>query len=106
MAWTDPKRQGATVIVEFRDGAEKDEHARFQGWRRANNDGFFLNCKSRKDVMLHKTLCPHSGDTDWEKGEAGSLTSNRKICSEIREELVSWARRSGVRLSLCNDCKP
>jgi len=75
-------------LLEFRDDAEKEAHDSFKRWRRANNDGFFVNCKSGKSVTLHHALCPHSGDTDWEKGKWGSLTRNRKICSDTREELV------------------
>ncbi len=94
------------MISEFRDEGDKNRHEAFQQWRRANNAGFFINCKSEKSAMLHSALCPHSGNTDWEKGDWGSLTANRKLCSENREELVAWAREHGMALAVCSDCKP
>jgi hypothetical protein len=57
--------------------------------------------------MVHRSLCPHSGDTYREEEDAGSsLTNTLKICSNNREELLNWATGEGTKLKLCRDCKP
>ena len=94
------------MTVTFEDTAGEDAHDHFQRWRSTNQDGFFLNRKSGRLAMLHATLCSHSGDTAWAKGEWGSLTKNRKICSDEKEELLNWARQAGIPIEHCADCKP
>lgn len=95
------------MLIEFHDKVDKGAHDKLQEWRRENNYGFFINCKSKNSMMLHGALCPHPGDTEWEEGEWGSLTRSKKVCSTNREELVSWANKNSVaKLKVCRDCKP
>lgn len=90
----------------FEDNSDKNAHHHFQQWRNANQDGFFLNQKSGNSAMLHVTLCTHSGDTACAKGKWGSLTKNRKVCSGEKEELLRFARKDGILIEHCSDCKP
>jgi hypothetical protein len=94
------------MTIEFHDKNGPDEHERFQQWRRENHSGFFINCKSPNNMMIHTVSCSHSGDTEWGRdGEWGSLTKNRKICSTNPEELRVWAgKNSGAALKKCRDC--
>lgn len=94
------------MIVTFKDNTDQEAHHHFQRWGNANQDGFFLNQKSGKSAMLHVTLCTHSGDTAWAKGKWGNLTENRKLCSGEKEELLNWARKAGILIEHCSDCKP
>ena len=95
------------MIVEFYDKTNGDDHEKFQQWRRENDNGFFINIKSSNNIMLHRVHCPHPGGTEWEKGEWGSLTKNRKICSTDKNELLNHAKKKYTTdLKVCRDCKP
>jgi hypothetical protein len=97
------------VIETFFDRDETDAHAKFQG-RRARHwsDGYFVNYKSPNNVMLHRSPCPHLGDTDWARAEQGfgSLTRSRKICSTDSRELERWTSENATSgLKRCRDCE-
>ncbi len=95
------------MIVEFYDKINGDDHEKFQRWRRENDEGFFINIKSSNNLMLHRVHCLHPGSTDWKKGEWGSLTKNRKICSTDKKDLSNWAKQNyKASLKVCRDCKP
>ena len=94
------------ALLEFHNDGGESTHDKFQDWRRANDNGLFINVKSENNAMLHQSLCPHSGNTYFEEGAEGSLTNKLKICSNNREELLNWAIRKGITLKLCRDCKP
>ena len=93
------------TLVQFANRDAPKAHDRFQAWRRKNSTGFFLNCKPGKVWMLHRTLCPHHGDTEFSSLEFGSLTKRMKICSASKRELQETAgKATGVELQLCRDC--
>jgi hypothetical protein len=97
------------VIETFFDRDEEDAHVHFQRWRARHwADGYFVNYKSPNDVMLHRSPCPHLGDTDWVRFEQGfgSLTRNKKICSTDRPELERWASKNvAADLKRFRDCE-
>jgi hypothetical protein len=97
------------VIETFFDRDEKDAHAKIQGWRARHwSDGYFVNFKSPNNVMLHRSPCPHLGDTDWASAEQGfgSLTRSKKICSTDSRELERWTSENVTSaLKRCQDCE-
>jgi hypothetical protein len=97
------------MIETFFDRDDDNAHDHFQRWRsRYWDDGFFLNYKSPNNVMLHRSPCPHLGDTDWARAEYGfhSLTRSKKVCSTDRRELEQWAREhTASSLKRCRDCE-
>jgi hypothetical protein len=97
------------MIEIFSDRDGEEAHANFQRWRdRHWGDGFFLNLRSPSNVMLHRSPCPHLGDTDWAAYEHGwgSLTRTKKICSIDRRELERWASENATAaLKRCKDCE-
>lgn len=97
------------MIAEFQDAQNTFDHEKFQTWRRQNDGGFFVNVKSPTNLMLHRTVCPHHGDSEWERETGwGSLTRSRKICSDSVAELQkSIAEKySAAKFKMCADCKP
>lgn len=99
------------MITEFHDETGKSAHSEFQNWRRGNDRDFFVNVKSKSNLMLHRAACTHPGDTEWERAENegwGSLTTNRKVCSNDVQELQDWAKEkySPAALKVCGTCKP
>ena len=102
-------RKGGAMIETFFDRDDENSHESFQRWRSRHwDDGYFLNRKSSRDVMLHRSPCPHLGDTDWGRGEQGwgSLTRNKKVCSTDRRELERWASENvTAALKRCKDCE-
>jgi hypothetical protein len=97
------------VIETFFDRDSEDAHGDFQRWRaRRWGDGYFLNYKGPSNVMLHRSPCPHLGDTDWARYEQGygSLTRSKKICSTDRQELEAWASENATAaLKRCHHCE-
>jgi hypothetical protein len=77
-----------------RDGVVK--HDDFVKWLAENPDGYFINCRTASDMMLHRPSCHHLIDEE-------SLTSRRKVCSLDRDQLVRWAKKRGT-LEFCPDC--
>ena len=99
------------MVIEFRDENGKSAHNDFQGWRRSNEGGFFINVKSKNDLVLHRAPCDHHGDSEWETEKAeswGSLTKKMKACDDDLLKLREWAEEKyrGVKLRACKDCKP
>ncbi len=97
------------MIVEFQDSNNSIVHEEFQEWRRLNPEGFFLNCKSRSNLMLHFVVCQHHGNAEWPCDEDGyhSLTKKMKVCSTNSTELEQWAgSNSTAKLKSCSDCVP
>jgi len=60
------------MAVEFLDENGKSAHNDFQGWRRRNEVGFFINVKSQNDLVLHRASCNHHGNSEWETEKDGS----------------------------------
>lgn len=96
------------MLDEF-NREDPDAHAKLQQWRRSNTSGFIINVKGPTNAMLHRTICPHLGDCEWEAGRAnwGSLGNSVKVCSLWQNELLSWAK-TNVKSDLqkCKDCRP
>jgi hypothetical protein len=96
---------GCTVTV-FHDVTPGDSHRAFQDWRKANLDGFFLNCRATSSALLHRAGCRHHGDMEWDAAPEGSLTKHAKICATHADALRQWASDHGFVLSECSDCQP
>lgn len=91
----------------FEDVPGDIQHQRFQEWRRANSAGYFLNIRSRRDLMLHRATCKHHGDRDWQSDADGSnsLTKKAKACSSSESLLRDWAQQQGLAEPVgCSDC--
>ena len=97
------------MIETFIGRHDGDAHRDFQRWRAHHwGDGYFLNYKSPGNVMLHRSPCPHLGDTDWAPYEHGwgSLTRSKKICSTDSRELERWVSENATAaLKRCQDCE-
>lgn len=78
---------------------DKRAHQRFGEWIEANPDGFVINRKNAKQMMLHSVQCGHFKPFDW-----ANETSNLKACSNDRIKLEYWAEVEGATLKLCGDC--
>jgi hypothetical protein len=97
--------------VEFWDREDARAHEGFQRWRERHfGDGFFLNLRSSRSVMLHRSACPHLGATDWgpedPDGFWGSLTRNKKVCHADPRVLERWAlEKTGAPPARCSDCE-
>ena len=90
----------------FVDKPNQLAHADFQTWRRTHKGGYFINCKSESEGLLHSALCGHPGDTEWQCGDDGlhSLTKKAKVCSTSLLELNLWAAGHGIKLKKCAHC--
>ncbi len=78
---------------------DREENDAYIAWTEANGTfGFYLNVKTKTTAVLHKAKCKHK----WEKG--GSNTENKKVCSQIKSELLDWAKTNGVTITDCRDC--
>ena len=94
-----------TAFVKFSLALQPDAHQQFQAWRRSNPDGYFLNCKTRKTAVLHKTPCWHPGNTTWEpSAEEGNLGEIPKVCSSTRSVLEAWAAENSITVRTCGHC--
>lgn len=97
------------MVATFFDQYDDNAHAKFQRWRSHHwSNGYFLNYKSPNNVMLHRSPCPHLGDTDWDHAEQGfgSLTRSQKVCSTDRRELERWASENATAaVTRCRDCE-
>jgi len=81
---------------------QRDPNAqkKFIEWINDNSEGFFINCKGRTDMMLHKGKCPHQNPYNW-----AHQTGNLKACSDDLTKLEHWAEVEGVTsLKKCRDC--
>jgi hypothetical protein len=83
-----------------RDGVVK--HDDFVKWLDENPEGFFINCRSASNMMLHRSTCPH-----LVFHVPVSLTRYRKICSLDRAQLERWADEHGSKpVRSCSTCSP
>lgn len=95
------------MISQFHKTLQANAHAEFQNWRRENMDGFFLNVKTKKTGMIHRSNCLHPGSPDWQANELGDLGKQMKVCSLNLVAIHKWATNNGItHLSECSDCKP
>jgi hypothetical protein len=90
----------------FHDSDGVSAHDAFQRWRQDNSRGFFLNCRTQAEVMLHRAACSHVGEADEGAEVWGSMTHKSKVCSTDAQELREWASERGARLETCSSCKP
>jgi hypothetical protein len=84
-------------------------HEKVQNWRRGNQPGFVINLKTSRDATLHRTICVHLGDTEWEGGRKnwGTLGNKTKVCSRVKDELLRWSNENlKAAVKLCGSCKP
>jgi hypothetical protein len=83
-------------MKQFEDKNSRDE---FRQWMKNNPQGFYINMRGRKDPMLHSVGCWHLGS-----GEGMNCTTNPKICSTDKQELINWTRELALELDICGDC--
>jgi hypothetical protein len=84
------------LVVVFHD----DDRA-FHEWLDAYPDGYFLNVKKSGSPrgVLHQSECYH-----FDRGPSWRWTDTRKICSESKAELETWASTNlGEAVAYC-DC--
>lgn len=96
------------MIKEFIDEPARgySAHGALQEWRRQHPDGFFLAFKTRAKANMHLTFgCHHSGDGNWLADDSGSLTTQRKVCSDGLPDLIRWASDNGIEWRWCAHCK-
>ena len=95
--------------VEFQGGPETDAHERFQSWRRMHPTGYWLNFKTKQKALIHGAQdCHHPGDAYWMPCEENGwecLTITRKVCADTKAELMALAKKEGVQVKACDDCK-
>ena len=93
------------MIEEFPGGLDsKAAEARFRAWLDENPEGFYINVRKSKAPMLHRSSCGHI-DAGLIASES-LLTDTRKVCSQERAVLESWARSNGASLEPCSTCRP
>jgi hypothetical protein len=59
--------------IEFQDLDDESVHDEFQNWRSRNSAGYFINIRSQKSMMLHRSTCPHPGDSEWSTADQPGL---------------------------------
>lgn len=91
-------------VIEFSLASNSNAHAMFQAWRRLHPDGFFLNCKTRNNTLLHHVECRHPGGTEWQASSDSNLGKTLKICSTDYSELKALAAQRGLSVRDCKDC--
>jgi hypothetical protein len=96
------------MVQIFHDQLDRNAHDRFQAWRRDNEDGFYLNRKTRRNGLLHRVDCWHVGGVDLPSGPAGSgsLTRVLKVCSLRADAIQRWATANSVAVGSCSHCAP
>jgi hypothetical protein len=89
-------------VQVFHGGPGSAAERGFAQWRSDHPDGFYVNCRSAGNMMLHRQSCS-SLDFD----EPVCLTATKKVCTPDRMELEAWAARHGTRpLRFCKRCSP
>jgi len=95
-------RDGDAGAETFHGGPGSAAELAFTRWRRENPDGFYVNCRSAGNMMLHRQSC--SG-LDFDGSMC--LTAAKKVCSSDRRPLETWAAKHGSRpLRICKRCRP
>ena len=94
--------RGRRMITIFHDKDDPEAQAKFERWRQTTSHGYFINYRSRSNLMIHRVGCPH--DTPWHQ-KWGSLTRTKKMCSSSEDALAEWARANAhAPLKRCSDC--
>jgi len=89
------------MVDIFHDVEDAEAHEKFVKWLDRNPDGFYINCKTARDMVLHRSSCFHASPL-----ELGSLTKNRKACSSNWHKLDDWVTEQSGKLRICRDCAP
>jgi hypothetical protein len=83
----------------FHDAVDLQDHDAFLAWIDAHGDGYYLNRRTPREVMLHQGRCSHAEFTVPVR-----MTAARKVCSVDAERLRRWAADLGLKLVECSDC--
>ena len=98
------------MIAEFDNTSDPQAHEKFRRWRVAHPDGYFLNIRGPRTMMLHRVGCPHlhynGGEEYYDGVTTGNLAKNKKMCSLVKHELEDWAKHTGATWTECQDCFP
>ena len=90
------------MITIFHDKDDPEAQAKFERWRQTTSHGYYINYRSRSNLMIHRVGCPH--DTPWNQ-KWGSLTRTKKMCSSSEDALAEWVRANAhAPLKRCSDC--
>lgn len=80
----------------------------FKDWLTQHPHGFYLNEGSMGTILrgegrmiLHRVGCHHLG-----MGEGVVSTTYAKVATDDREELLEWAKGTGLTVVACRSCKP
>jgi len=77
-----------------------NDDAAFFDWLDAHNDGYFLNETQPGSFVLHLASCSH-----FDRSPAASWTRTRKLCSDSRAVLETWAQQqTGESPTRCQTC--
>jgi hypothetical protein len=108
---TDSARQ-----PEIFHGNDEETHNKFQAWRKANVDGFFMTEGAVGQFTIHYAQdqrensegrgCRHQGVSDnaYLEDKDGCYTRARKVCSNSLAELIAWAKEKGFTTRYCKHC--
>ncbi|MGI9056386.1 MAG: hypothetical protein ACR2F2_11355 [Pyrinomonadaceae bacterium] len=89
------------MIVMFDSTKDINTSENFLKWTEANSGSFFINCKSKNDLRIHKVPCGH-----FVFNRPVDLAKRKKICSSNRQELETWAKENfQEKPEPCPDCK-
>ena len=83
----------------FHDEIDPLDHEAFLAWIAAHPDGYYLNERSEREVMLHRGRCHHI-----EFNVPVRLIAARKVCSLDPQRLRAWATAHQRRFLECSDC--
>lgn len=88
----------------FFDAPGEDSSVRVQKWMADNEHGYVVNQKG-KSAKLHRSGC---SSFDFSKvSYMANLTTNRKYCSNDKQELLETVRSKGLAdISSCKRCNP
>ena len=90
------------MITIFHDKDAPEAQAKCERWRQTTSHGYYINYRSRSNLMIHRVGCPH--DTPWNQ-KWGSLTRTKNMCSSSEDALAEWARANAhAPLKRCSDC--
>jgi hypothetical protein len=91
-------------MVSFWDRDDFGAHAAFVRWRKGHRAWYVINCKTDREMWLHRARC---SAFDLDPDTKVSLTRNRKLCSSDRDQLERWAHwQWGATLAYCSICAP
>lgn len=94
------------AVVAFHDTDEGSHHEAFLQWVNRNPRGYVVNCVGSR-FTLHTSDCSCLLPAPPNADDFKSLTANRKLCSNDREDLEQCAlRQSGCQVKRCQFCDP